>query len=312
MYLSIVTTMYHSSQYLEEFYERIKREAQKLTQSYEIIFVNDGSPDNSLEVAISLCKIDNRVKIIDLSRNFGHHKAMMTGLAHAQGTLVFLIDCDLEEDPELLSIFHETLKQNPDSDVAYGVQGSRKGGFFERVSGTLYYRVVNIFWDQKLTENLIVARLMTRRYVVNLVLHQESEIIIAGLWLNTGFRQLPVIVSKHGKATSTYSLSKKLTILIYTITSFSSKPLIYIAYLGAGILALAALFVTYLIINYFLSGKAPEGYTSLIVSMWCIGGLIIFCLGIIAIYLSVIFNETKQRPYSIVRDVYENETIKGE
>ena len=102
MDLSIVTTLYCSAPYLEEFYARACTAAERVTRSFEIVFVNDGSPDNSLEIALSIYKRDPRVRVIDLSRNFGHHKAMMTGLAHARGDLVFLLDSDLEEEPELL------------------------------------------------------------------------------------------------------------------------------------------------------------------------------------------------------------------
>src|SRR5713226_2259592 len=109
MDISIVTTLYGSAAHLEEFYRRACVSAEKLTNSFEIILVNDGSPDNSLEIALSIYEKDQRVKVIDLSRNFGHHKAMMTGLARAQGELVFLLDSDLEEEPELLESFYQEL-----------------------------------------------------------------------------------------------------------------------------------------------------------------------------------------------------------
>src|SRR6267154_1969515 len=109
MDLSIVTTLYCSADYLEEFYARACAVAEKLTNNFEIIFVNDGSPDNSLEVALSLYQKDHRIRVVDLSRNFGHHKAIMTGLDHARGDLVFMLDVDLEEDPEWLEEFHAIL-----------------------------------------------------------------------------------------------------------------------------------------------------------------------------------------------------------
>ena len=126
MQLSIVTTLYNSSPYLIEFYERISIQAQELTNDYEIIFVNDGSPDDSLERALNLFQHDQHVRVIDLSRNFGHHKSMMTGLMHARGELVFLIDSDLEEEPELLGEFHKQFHES-DVDVVYGVQNQEKG-----------------------------------------------------------------------------------------------------------------------------------------------------------------------------------------
>src|SRR2546430_13932014 len=105
MQVSIVTTMYQSAPYVDEFYRRASKEAERITPDLEIVFVNDGSTDQSLEVALALQKADARIRVVDLSRNFGHHKAMMTGLEHARGDLVFLIDVDLEEPPETLGPF---------------------------------------------------------------------------------------------------------------------------------------------------------------------------------------------------------------
>ena len=119
MDLSVVTTLYRSQPYVEEFYRRICAAAAAITPDFELILVNDGSPDASLEVAVALFQLDERVRVIDLSRNFGHHRAIMTGLAHARGDLVFLIDCDLEEEPELLSRFHARLVETR-ADVIYG------------------------------------------------------------------------------------------------------------------------------------------------------------------------------------------------
>ena len=125
MKLSIVTTLYYSAPYVLEFYFRVKEVAQKFTEDYEIIFVNDGSPDDALEKAVSLHQQDEKVHVLDLSRNFGHHKAIMTGLAHARGEKVFLIDCDLEEAPELFEEFEQKMIQT-NSDVVYGIQDVRK------------------------------------------------------------------------------------------------------------------------------------------------------------------------------------------
>lgn len=306
MNLSIVTTLYYSAPYVREFYTRITQAAEKITETYEIIFVNDGSPDDSLDLAVSLQKNDRRVKVIDLSRNFGHHKAVMTGLAHAKGELVFLIDVDLEEDPELLSTFYEVFKGS-DADVIYGVQDKRKGGLLERLTGALFYAIFNVLSTHKIPANLLMARLMTRRYVTNLVGHQESELDIGGLWELTGFKQIPVTVQKHSKPTTTYTMGRKLALMVRSITAFSNKPLIYIAGLGTIILTLSFLYFLYILGVRIFLGKVPSGYTSIILSIWFLGGLIIFTLGIIAIYLSVVFIETKKRPYTIIRHIYERD-----
>ena len=309
MELSIVTTLYYSALDLNEFYTRIKQEAERITNDYEIILVNDGSPDDALDIAISLHEKDPHVTVIDLSRNFGHHKGMMTGLAHAKGELVFLIDCDLEEPPELLGEIYSAF-QASDADVIYGVQPTRKGSWFERVSGTLFYMLFNLLSDHKIPANVLVARLMTKRYVASLVAHKESELLIGGLWQITGFKQIPTEVQKHEMSRTTYNLRRKLSLVVKAVTAFSSRPLFYIAYLGAVMLGISVLYILYLVAVRLFFGQPPSGFTALIVSVWFLGGLIMFSLGVIAIYVSVIFVETKNRPYSIIRHIYERDGSK--
>jgi putative glycosyltransferase len=304
MDLSIVTTLYYSAPYIKTFYTRICDAAEKITKNYEIIFVNDGSPDNSLDIVVSLYERDERVKVIDLSRNFGHHKAIMTGLAHAKGQLVFLIDCDLEEEPELLGIFYDELK-NSDADVIYGVQKTRKGSLFERIMGTLFYALINVLSRYPVPKNPITVRLMTQRYVVSLVEHKDREIFLLGLWVITGFKQVSFAVKKHDKGSTTYDLGRKMANLVSAVTSFSNTPLVFIFYLGCVIIILSSTAAFYLIARKLFFGTYLGGWPSLIVSVWLLGGLTIFCLGIIGIYLSKIFTETKQRPYTVIRQIYE-------
>jgi putative glycosyltransferase len=311
MDLSIVTSLYYSAPYLEEFYSRTCAAAEAITHDFEIIFVNDGSPDNSLDAALSLYEKDARVKIIDLSRNFRHHKAVMTGLAHSKGDLVFKIDCDLEEDPELLSEYYAEMAKDPSADVVYGVQQSRKGGAFERISGTLYYMLFDRLSDCSVPRNMVSARLMTRRYVDNLVKHQDQELFLAGVLTITGFKQVPLVVRKKSKGSTTYTLRKKIALAVNAITSFSNKPLVYVFYLGTIIVFVSTIAALYMIVKVLFFAALLEGWPSLIVSIWLLGGLTIFCLGIIGIYLSKIFMETKPRPYTIVRQFYEREEQTG-
>jgi putative glycosyltransferase len=305
MELSIVTTMYYSAPYIQEFYDRISAAAQKITNDYEIIFVNDGSPDDSLNIAVALYEKDSKVRVIDFSRNFGHHKAMMTGLMHAKGGLVFLIDCDLEEEPELLETFYAEHRKNDDVDVVYGVQKARKGGFVEKISGNIFYWMFNLFSSYPVPSNLVTARLMSKRYVDSLVKHKDREIFMAGLWAITGFKQIPLMVTKLDKGNSSYDLRRKISILVNSITSFSNKPLLFIFYLGSIILFISSLAALHLIIRRVFFGVLLAGWPSLMVTIWLLGGLTIFCVGVIGIYLSRVFMETKERPYTIIRQIYE-------
>jgi putative glycosyltransferase len=304
MRLSIVTTLYRSAGSLEEFHRRVSHAAAALTDSYEIILVNDGSPDESRQIAMKLLEADRSIRIVDLSRNFGHHQAMMTGLSYARGELVFLIDSDLEEDPELLAAFHRTL-QCQRADVVYGVQESRKGGMVERLSGWFYFKMFNLLSDHPIPENLLTVRLMTRRYVAALLSHRERETTIAGLWAITGFKQVAEAVKKHSRGATTYTPGRKLAVLVNSITSFSDRPLVFIFYAGLGIGGGSSLAAVYLVIRRLFFGVALPGWPSLIVSVWLLGGLMLVAIGIVGIYLSRVFIETKQRPYTIVSDVYE-------
>jgi len=305
MKLSIVTTMYCSAPYLNEFYERICATAEKITSEYEIIFVNDGSPDDSLDIAVALYEKDPRVRVIDFSRNFGHHKAMMTGLMHAKGELVFLIDCDLEEEPEFLEKFYAEHRKNDDVDVVYGVQKARKGGFVEKISGNIFYWAFNLFSSYPVPPNIVTARLMSKRYVDSLVKHKDREVFMAGLWAITGFKQVSLMVTKINKGNSSYDLKRKISILLNSITSFSNKPLLFIFYLGSMILFISSMAALYLVIRKVFFGVLLAGWPSLMVSIWLLGGLTIFCVGVIGIYLSRVFMETKERPYTIIRQIYE-------
>jgi len=293
-----------SELYVLEFYSRITKVAQEITDEYEIIFVNDASPDASLDVAVQLHEQDEHVKVIDLSRNFGHHKAMMTGLEHAKGDFIFLIDSDLEEEPELLTSFWGKLQNNKKLDVVYGVQESRKGSWFERFSGELFYKVLNKLSQTKLPANVTTARLTTQRYNQALLRHKEREMFIAGLWEITGFDQEGMIVRKHAHSTTTYSIRHKVALLVNAVTSFSNAPLKLVLYTGFFISTFSALFVLYVIVNKLIYGVALEGWSSLIASVWFLGGLILFSVGVVGLYIAKIFTETKQRPYTIVKHVY--------
>jgi putative glycosyltransferase len=306
MKLSIVTTLYKSMPYVEEFYRRALEAALRVTADVEIVMVDDGSPDGSLDLACALARNDSRVRVVELSRNFGHHKAMMTGLDHARGELCFLIDSDLEEDPALLQVFFDKL-QSSGADVVYGYQNSRKGKLFERVTGDIVYRLFNLLISYPIPRNHITARLMRREYVNSLLLHREQQAVIGGLWVITGFRQIGVPVTKLAKGASTYDVWRRWRMLIDSITSFSEVPLIFIFYLGIAIVILSGLIGTGLLIRKLFFGQVLAGWVSVMLSVWFLGGLLIFCVGVIGIYISKIFIETKNRPYSIVRRVHQQE-----
>ena len=302
--LSIVTPLYRSAAYLDEFHRRISAVAAEVTPDYEIVLVNDGSPDASLAIAVEIVRRDPRTRVVDLARNYGHHRAIMIGLGYARGERVFLIDCDLEVDPEYLPRFLRRLEETG-ADAVYGVQTHRTDSWSRRLFAVAFYHVFNWFSETPIPLNLVTTRLMTRRYVRGLVAHREREILIAGLWAITGFVQVPFPVEKRWKGESSYNLACRVSLLVDGITSFSARPLAMIFYLGIAISLAAFLGVLAIVVRWAFFGGFLVGWASVIVSIWLLGGLTLSSLGIIGYYLAKVFVETKQRPYGIVRDVYE-------
>lgn len=305
MKLSIVSTLYRSAPFVREFHARVSAAAETLTDDFEIIFVDDGSPDDSLAVAVELHAEDPRVVVVDLSRNFGHHRAMMTGLMHARGDRVFLIDVDLEADPESLLDFWQRMDGEADCDVVYGVQQRRSGSLFERISGEVYYWLIARLGGIPAPRNLTTTRLMTRRYVRDLVRHRERELVISGLWAATGYRQIAQPVERRARQQRTnYRTLVKLRLAIDYITSFSANFLYHVLYAGLLISLAAFAILAFYLIRYLIIGSGVAGWTSLIVSVWLFGGLNLMMVGLIGLYIARIFQETKRRPYAIVRRLY--------
>lgn len=302
MRISVVSTLYNSAEYVDEFLERMLAELRRVTDDYEIVLVCDGSPDASLARAARWLEREPRLRIVELSRNFGHHKAMMTGLEHATGELVFLIDVDLEEPPELLGRFLETLRAE-DLDVVYGVQSSRKGGLVERVGGRVAWRFLDAMLPVRIPSNHSTVRLMRREYVSALLQHREQKTAIGGLWVLTGFAQRGIVFTKTSRGTTSYSLGGRLVALLDSVTSFSERPLFLVFYIGCATLVTSvAAGIVVLVLS--IQGRVLAGWPSTIVSIWFFGGLIIFSIGVVGLYVSRIFIETKGRPYTVVRRVH--------
>jgi len=301
--ITIVTTMYYSEGFIRPFYERCRAAVWAEGLEVRFVFVNDGSPDNALEVATRLAEEDRAVCVVDLSRNFGHHKAMMVGLAHAKTGHVFLIDIDLEEPPELFGVLWKAYRQ-PGVDVAFGVQAVRKGPLLHDLAGRFYYGLYNWLSEVPMEQNQLTARVMSQRYVAALLEHREAVFSIETLWAAAGFEQVPVVVEKAPhKGSSTYTFAKKLALVLNAVTGYSSRPLLMIAWLGLVMTLCSLVGVAVVLYQYFVLGWRVDGYTSLIVSIWLVGGLVLFNLGIVSTYLSVIFREIKRRPYVVVRRV---------
>lgn len=301
--------MYRSAPFIREFCERITATAAQVVTSWEIILVNDGSPDDALVVALAVQKDFPQVKVVDLSRNFGHHKAIMAGLSHAAGERVFLLDIDLEENPEWLVDFWQEMDKNG-GDVVFGMQRERLGSPFRRWSGSLFYRLFNAVSETTIPVNGCTVRLMSLHYVKALMQLQDQNLFLAGNMTWIGFQQKTLSVEKKVRKESAYSLSKRIRLFWDGATSFSSQPLQLAFVIGLSISAITAILgIIFLLRKLISPEKTLSGYTSIILSVWFLGGLNILFIGVVGYYVARIFNEAKGRPQYIVNHVYQHAAI---
>lgn len=302
--LSIVTMLYRSEPYVREFYARATQAAAEVSADFELIFVDDGSPDGSATIVRELAARDRRVTLVDLARNFGHHQAALAGLHEARGDRVFIIDVDLEERPEWLVEFaSEQLRSG--ADVVYGVAARRGGGLIKKEVGALFWRLFNLLSDVPVPLNPCTVRIMSRRYVDALLRLPERNVFLAGNYAWLGFTQMPRVVEKGLRPTRTsYTLPRLVRLFVEAVTSFSSYPLRVIFFCGLGVAATAivggAALLTFKLVR---PASISLGWPSLVLSIWFLGGVNIAFLGVIGIYLSKVFNETKGRPLYVVRAV---------
>jgi putative glycosyltransferase len=307
--LSVVTTLYRSEATVEEFHRRMAAAASPAAAEVEFIYVNDGSPDRSLERILRLRGADLRIKVIDLARNFGHHPALMTGLARASGDLIFLIDSDLEEPPELLEEFAAVLRGRPETDSVYGVQQRRKGGLGERLAGRLWYSFFCRLADVPYPADSLTARLMTRRFVDAVLLHDERDLDMMGIFALTGHEQIALATTKSSKGASSYTLWRRVNIAATGMTAFTMAPLAFIAAAGC-LMTLSSLLGG--AVWLASSWRDSDGFGSADFaawSIWFVGGLLLTALGVVAFYARAILQETKARPRAIVRRIYDAETF---
>lgn len=308
MKLSVVTTLYKSKGFLEVFLkEMISAIAIIDIKEFELIFVNDGSPDDSVSYLLERKNEIPQIKIIDLSRNFGHHYAIQAGLNYATGEYVFLIDNDLETPPTVLVDYYNEIKKDTTLDVVYGYQEARKGNFIEKQAGSIFWVLINKLSDTKIPHNILTERLMTKQYVHELLRLQDANLFIGGMFYWVGFNQKGMPVKKgQRKGASTYTIKRRAELMLQAITSFSGKPLEWLFYIGISTSFFSFLFIIYLAFQKIMhQDEVQLGWTSIVAINVLILGIISTFLGLIGIYIFKIFKQVQGRPNVIIKKIYE-------
>ena len=302
--LSVVVPAYNEQEVITTFHERLTAVLNQLSLDREIVYVNDGSRDNTLDILRRLHEQDEHVCVVDLSRNFGKEIALSAGLEHAQGDAIIVIDADLQDPPELIP---ELLKEWQNGyDVVYARRTHREGEtILKRLTAALFYRVMRKVGSVQLPEDTGDFRLLSRRAVNALNSFKEHHRFMKGLFAWIGFRQKAVNYERdprHAGQTK-WNYWKLWNFAIDGITSFTIAPLKFATYIGMFTSLLAFVYGSYMIIKTLLYGNPVPGYPSLIVIVLFLGGVQLMAIGVLGEYIGRIFTETKHRPLYFVNEL---------
>ena len=301
--LSVVAPCFNEEGVLHELYRRISQVLDGSGVSWELVLVNDGSRDRTPEIMRELHAQDERVKVVDFARNFGHQIAVTAGMDYARGDAVVLIDADLQDPPEL--ILEMLAKWREGYEVVYAIRAERKGEtWFKEFTAKMFYRIIYKITDIDIPMDTGDFRLMDRKVVNALKTMHEKHRFMRGMSVWVGFRQTGVkyVRAERYAGETKYPLKKMLKFAMDGITSFSYFPLQLATYIGfvAALLAVLGIMVT--IILRLSGSHAFLGQATTLVSVLFLGGVQLICLGILGEYLGRIYDEVKGRPLYIVRE----------
>lgn len=304
--LSIVTTLYKSERHINQFLDRAIRAGEEFGGDFEIIVVDDGSPDSSRDLAEKRADNDSRIRVIELSRNFGHHPAFWCGMHHARGDYCFIIDSDLEVDPIVLSSFKEKMASSK-ADVVYGIQESRQGTARTRILGGFFWRIFSALSDTNVPSDIMTERLMNRKYLNALLSMHDNSLFLGGMFYWPGFQQVAIPLIKTPRTgQSAYSLLDRFKLLVEAVSSFSGAPLKLIFWFGICVSLFSGAYSIYLLMRKILYPETLlDGFTFLALVSVGSWGMVLVAIGIIGLYIHRIFKQVQSRPVFIVRNIYQ-------
>jgi dolichol-phosphate mannosyltransferase len=300
--ISVVVPVYGCSDCLVKLHQRLTGVLKALPADFEIILVNDASPDGAWDTIKRLCASDPRVKGVDLSRNFGQHHAICAGLNLAKGTHIVVMDCDLQDDPAEIRVFFGKISEG--YDAVLGTRSRRRDSFIKRATSRAFYWALSALTQSKLDPG--VANFgMYRASVIRAVNSMGDKVRFFPLMVQwVGFKATTVEV-RHGErytGETSYSWARLLKLAANVAMTFSDRPLVLIVNAGFAISASALAYAAYIVVRALTIGIAVPGWSSVIISLWFLGGAQMIVVGIVGIYVGKTFEAAKGRPLFVVRE----------
>lgn len=301
-HISVVSPVYRGEMMVSELVRRNVEALSTITDNYEIILVNDASPDNSWQEIEKECAKNPKVKGLNLSRNFGQHYAITAGLAYAKGDWVVVMDCDLQDRPEEIPNLYNKAQEGYDSVLAQRIQ--RTDGWFKRMGSKWFYKLFSYLTETKQDASVANFGIYNRK-VIDAVLSMGDAMRYFPTQIQwVGFQKayLPIQHDERAEGKSTYNFKRLFRLAFDTIISFSDKPMRLMVQMGLLVTLISFVIGIIFIVRYFLGLIEVMGFASLIISLWLLGGIIISLIGIVGIYLGKLFEKAKERPTFIIKD----------
>lgn len=302
--ISLIVPVFNEEETIQTFYDTVRKYSGLSAYRVELVFINDGSRDASLQILQSLASKDSDVLVIDLSRNFGKEAAMLAGLSYATGDAVIPIDVDMQDPIEVVPLLIAKWKEGYDVVLAKRVDRS-SDGFLKRFTAQSFYRVHNAIAPVKITHNVGDFRLMDRRVIEVVKRMPERQLFMKGLLSWVGFKTTVVEYTRAPRSagTSKFNGLKLWNFALEGITSFSTVPLRIWTYIGSAVAAFALFAALCIVVDKIMFGNPVRGYPSLIISMLFLGGIQLIGIGVLGEYIGRIYMEVKGRPQFVVRDI---------
>ena len=300
--ISIVSPVYRGEKMVHELVCRIQKNVSGFTEDYEIILVNDASPDNSWQAILQECSIDHRIKGINLSRNFGQHRAILSGLQYAKGDWVVVMDCDLQDKPEEISTLYKKALEG--YDVVFAQRVERKDSLLKRMSSTIFYSVFRFLSGVKF-DNQVANFGIYKQSVIQAVRNmpeRDRSFPVQVSYVGFKTTHIPVTHGQRQEGGSSYTLKTLLKYASGIIISNTNKPLRLMVALGFILSFLSMMMAFYNVIAYFCHMIEVPGFTTTVFSIWFVGGMIMMQIGIVGIYIGKVFDQVKGRPLYVVMD----------
>ncbi|MBY0595790.1 glycosyltransferase family 2 protein [Bacillus bingmayongensis] len=311
--ITILVPAYNEQEVLDQLYNRLNKVMNSISNyEFEILFVNDGSRDNTVQIIKSLRAFDERISYVDLSRNFGKETAMIAGLDYAQGDAVIILDADLQDPPELIPEMIKYWEEGYDD--VFARRRSRSGEtWFKKWTANTFYKILQKTTKIQIQKNTGDFRLLDRRCVEALKQLRETQRYTKGMFSWIGYQKKEILFDRDPRAAgeTKWNYLKLFDLAIEGITSFTTAPLRLSAFFGCVISVFAFIYMIWIITKTLVFGESVQGYPSLMTAILFLGGIQLISLGIIGEYLGRIFNETKKRPLYFVNE-YNNEKVQNE